>query len=94
METIFLVITKKVMFSSNNRNCIRNKIRKFKILFLTFHLTFYIYFFHILLLFENLMNDTTSYLTSLLCNYHIMVRGITNEIIKKIIILISTIIME
>ena len=46
METIFPIITKKMMFSSYNRNCIRNKIRKFKILF--FYISFnllYIYIF-------------------------------------------------
>ena len=84
METIFPIITKKEMFSNNNRNCIRNNVRKFKILFLTFHLTFYIYIYikfsntvtfyptkkkkkKTPLLFENLTNDVTSYLTSLLC---------------------------
>ena len=105
METIFPIITKKVMFSNNNRNCIRNKVRKFKILFLTVHLTFYIYIyiyvcvcvcvyvcvcvnnFHILLLFENIMNNVTSHLMSLLCkslvSKYIMVRSVINEIIKK-----------
>ena len=50
--------------------------------------------FHTLLIFANLMNGATSHLTSLLCKssvskYMIMARSVTNEIIKKIIILIS-----
>ena len=80
-----------MMFSNNNRNCIRNKVRKFKILFLTFHLNLYIYIyiynFHTPLLFENQMNDATSHLTSLLCkslvSKYIMVRCVINKIIKK-----------
>ena len=87
METIFPIITKKVTFSNTNRNCIRNKVRKFKILFLTFHLNLYIYNFHTPLLFENQMNDATSHLTSLLCkslvSKYIMVRCVINKIIKK-----------
>ena len=47
-----------------------------------------------MLLFENVMNGATSHLTSLLCKssvsiYMILVRNVTNEIIKKVIILIS-----
>ena len=69
---------------------------------MTFHLTFYIYIyihthiqnFHTLLFFENLMNNATSHLMSLLwkssvSKYMIMVRSITNEIIKKMKKLIS-----
>ena len=99
METIFPIITKKVMFSYNNRNCIRNKVKKKIFFFLTFHLTLYIYThthtkFSYTITFENLMNDATSHLMSLLwkssvSKYMIMVRSITNEIIKKMIKLIS-----
>ena len=99
METIFPIITKKVMFSYNNRNCIRNKVKKkiFFFFYISFDLIYihtHIQNFHTLLLFENLMNDATSHLMSLLwkssvSKYMIMVRSITNEIIKKMIKLIS-----
>ena len=51
----------------------------------------YIYNFHTMLLFENLMNGAASHLTSLLCKssvskYMIMVRSITSEITKNIYI--------
>ena len=63
METIFPIITKKKLFSSNNRNFIRNQVKKIlNHFFLTFHI--YIYNFHTLLLLKNLMNDATSHLTT------------------------------
>ena len=63
METIFPIITKKVMFLQMNDVL------------------------QTLLLFENLMNDVTSHLTSLLCkspvSKYVMVGSVINEIIKK-----------
>ena len=73
------------------------KLENLKIHFLTFHLTFYIYIyikFSYTITFENLMNNATSHLLSLLCKssvskYMIMVKNIINEITKKNIKLIS-----
>ena len=93
METIFLITTKKEMFS--RRNHIKNKVRKFLNPFfdisfnLIYNIYIYIYIkFSYTITFENLMNDTTSHLMSLICKlsvskYMIMVRSITNEILKK-----------
>ena len=90
METI-LIITKKEMFSDSSRNYIRNKVRKFKNPFfdISFNLIYiYIYKFSYTITSENLMNNATSHLSSLLCKssiskYMIMVRNITNGITKK-----------
>ena len=89
METI-LIIAKKEMFSDSSRNYTRNKDRKFKNPF--FDISFnhiYIYIkFSYTITFENLMNNATSHLISLLCKssvskYTIMVRSVANEITKK-----------
>ena len=96
METI-LIITKKEMYSDGSRNWVGNKVRKFKNPFfdISFNLIYNIYIyiyvkFSYTITFENLMNNTTSHLLSLLCKssvgkYVIMVRSITNEIPKKYI---------
>ena len=69
------------------------KLENLKIHFLTFHLSLFIIYIYIkfsyTIIFENLMNNATSLLLSLLCKssvnkYMIMVRSVTNEIIKKI----------
>ena len=98
METI-LIITKKEMFFDSSRNYIRNKVRKFKNPFfdisfnLIYNIYIYIYIyikFSYAITFENLMNNATSHLLSLLCKssvskYMIMVKSVTNEITKKYI---------
>jgi len=88
METI-LIITKKEMFSDSSRNYIRNKVRKFKNPFfdISFNLIYNIYKISYIITFENLMNNATSYLSSLLCKssvskYMIIVRSVANEITK------------
>ena len=91
METI-LIITKKEMFSHSSRNYIRNKVRKFQNPFfdISFNLIYNIYIyrqFSYTITFENLMNNSTSHLLSLLCKssvskYMIMVKSVTNEITK------------
>ena len=83
------------MFSDSSRNYIRNKVKKFKNPFfdISFNLIYNIYIyikFSYTITFENLMNNTTSHLSFLLCKslvskYMIMVRSITNEITKKYI---------
>ena len=93
METI-LIITKKEMFSDSSRNYIRNKVRKFKnpffdISFNLIYIYIYIYKFSYTITSENLMNNATSHLSSLLCKssvskYMVMVRSVTNETTKKI----------
>ena len=67
-------------------------LENFKISFLTFHLTLFIIYIYIkfsyTITFENLMNNATSHLMSLLCKsskYTIMVRSVANEITKKFI---------
>ena len=72
METI-LIITKKEMFSDSNKNYIRNKARKFINTFfdISFSLIYFIYIYIYILFsytitFENLMNNATSHLLSLL----------------------------
>ena len=77
------------MFSDSGRNYIRNKVRNFKNPFfdISFNLI-YIYKFSYTITSENLMNNATSHLSSLLCKssiskYMIMVRNITNGITKK-----------
>ena len=81
------------MFSDSSRNYIRNKVRKFKNPFfdISFNLIYNIYIyikFSYTITFENLMNNATSHLSSLLCKssvgkYMIMIRSVTNEITKK-----------
>ena len=83
------------MFSDSSRNYIRNKVRKFKNPFfdisfnLIYNIYIYIYIkFSYTITFENLMNNATSHLSSLLCKssvgkYMIMIRSVTNEITKK-----------
>ena len=82
------------MFSDSSRNYIRNKVKKFKNPFfdISFNLIYNIYIyikFSYTITFENLMNNTTSHLSSLLCKlsvskYMIIVRSVTNEITKNI----------
>ena len=95
METI-LIITKKEMFSDSSRNYIKNKVRKFKNPFfdISFNLIYNIYIYKIkfsyTITFENLINNATSHLSSLLCKstvseYMIIVRSVTHEITKKYI---------
>ena len=90
------------MFSDSSRNYIRNKVRKFKTPFfdisfnLIYNIYIYIYIyikFSYTITIENLMNNATSHLSSLLCKspvskYMIMVRSVTNEITKNIYIYI------
>ena len=81
------------MFSDSSRNYIRNKVKKFKNPFfdISFNLIYNIYIyikFSYTITFENLMNNATSHLMSLLCKsskYTIMVRSVANEITKKFI---------
>ena len=91
MGTI-LIITKKEMFSDSSKNYIRNKVWKFKNPFFDIsYIYIYIYIkFSYTITFENLMNNATSHLLSLLykssvSKYIIMVRIVTNEITKKYI---------
>ena len=73
METI-LIITKKEMLCDSSRNYRRNEVRKFKNPFfdISFNLIYNIYIyiykkFSYTIIFENLMNNATSLLLSLLC---------------------------
>ena len=82
------------MFSDSSRNYIRNKVRKFKNPFfdISFNLIYNIYIyikFSYAITFENLMNNATSHLLSLLCKssvskYMIMVSESSNMCINTL----------